>query len=401
MSGIDPVIAGSSRERILVNPQSESSGDDAAATPRDRDEPELGEWSASSAGEPFGEWELPGMGTSAPGCGEVSAQSFCDEHGHIQYRAHLCGRRECPECWSTQWAGPRTVSVVSRLAAARYAEPDGLDRRAVHAVVSPPEGDVPNSIEAFYSGRTKANEIAKEHGIRGGVVVAHGYRILPEVKEEYNSGDRELPMWRWVRANDRHWQDQVYWSPHYHIVGLARDVEPGDTDKDDGWVFKNIRSLGRYEGLRDREAMEEMVGTIRYLLSHATYPSDENRQSVTWFGDLHGTNFSPEEELSSGSWSVIQRIAEEVTGHRLDDEEGTDEEAEECPEEGCGGTVHDIWGARDFLDSAAAGELEREERERVRAVYEWTLGDRHPPPGMKRPQTEEQAREIEEFLLDE
>lgn len=367
----------------------------------ERQERELGAWAPTASGEPFGEWELPGMGDSSGRCGEVSATSFCDAHGHIQYRAHLCGRRECPECWSSQWAGPRTVSVVSRLAAARYVEDDGLDRRTIHAVVSPPEDSI-NTIEAFYQGRAEANDIAKDHGIRGGVVVAHGYRVLEDVKEQYRAEDPDIGMWLWLRRNEIPWKEQVYWSPHYHVIGLARDVEPGGEDRDGEWIFENIRSLKPYEGLRDREGTKAMVGAVRYLLSHATYPAEENRQSVTWYGDLHGTNFNPEEELSGGAWSVIQRITEEVTGSRRpeDEEDGHQEEDEnECPVDGCEGRTHDIWGARMFLESPVAEDLTRDERERVRVAYEWTVGDRHPPPGMKRPQTTEQAREVLDHLL--
>lgn len=365
---------------------------------------ELGAWTQPETGEPFGEWELPGMGDAGARCGEVSATTFCDAHGHVQYRAHLCGRRECPECWSGQWAGPRTVSVVSRLAAARYAEEDGIDRRTIHAEMSLPPGSI-NTIEGFYQGRRKANEIAKKHGIRGGVVVAHGYRVEPEVKEKYESEERDLPLWRWVRANDTHWKEQVYWSPHYHVIGLARDVAPGGEDVDGDWVFKNIRSLKPYEGMRDREGTEDMVKVVRYLLSHATYPAEENRQSVTWYGDLHGTNFDPEAALSDGAWSVIERVTEEIVGSRgevdQEDEGGhADEDDETCPVDGCEGRTHDIWSARMFLDSAAAQRLEREERERVRVAYEWTAGKRVPPPGLKRPQTTEQAREVVDVLME-
>lgn len=362
---------------------------------------ELGAWSSTSAGEPFGEWELPGMGDPAHDCGEWSAVAFCDEHGHVNYRSHLCGRRECPRCWSTQWAQERTVSVVSRLAAARYAVEDGLGRRVVHAVVSPPEDSI-NTIEGFYGGRSDALDLAKAHGIRGGVTVAHGYRVLDEVIDEYRELDRDVGLWRWVRENDEPWREQVYWSPHYHIIGLSRDTKPGDSEADDGWVFKKFRSLEAYEGLRDRDAYDDMAGAVRYLLSHATYPTAENRQAVTWFGSLHGTNFNPETELSDGAWSVIQRVSEEVVGTSLedDDQEGRGEDREECQREGCESRVHDIWSARMFLDQYP-DVWDRERRERVRAAYEWTAGLVHPPPGLKRPSTVEEAEETLNVLVEQ
>lgn len=358
---------------------------------------ELGAWSSTETGEPFGEWELPGMGNPSPRCGEVSATAFCDEHGHIEYEKHQCGRRECPDCWSHQWAKHRTVSVVSRLASARYSEPDGIDRRAVHAVASPPEDDV-NTIEAFYSGRREALDIARDHGIRGGVVVAHGYRVLEEARTEYREKDRDIGIWRWIRENENHWKEQVYWSPHFHIIGLARDVAPGDLDRDGGWIFENIRSLASYDGPRDREGTDDMISVVRYLLSHSTFPAGENRQAVTWFGSLHGTNFSPDEELSEVDLKVIQRVVKRQVGYFDDEGEKEGNEREDCPRDGCEGSLHDIWHARRFLETSGHS-LEREERERVVAAYEWTVGLRHPPPGRKHPKSREQAEEALSSLV--
>jgi hypothetical protein len=353
---------------------------------------------APAGEEPYGEWELPGMGEPGSDCGVVSAVGFCDSHGHIQYRNHQCGRRSCPKCWSDYWAENRTVSVVSRLAAARYSEPDGRRRRLVHAVVSPEEEI--RTIEGFYQARSKANEIAKEHGVRGGVTVAHGYRVKEEVQDEYRSKDAEGGLWMWIRRNERDWTEQVYWSPHFHIIGLATDFEAGE-ERSDGWIVHKIRSLERYEGMRDRSGTEDMVRTVRYILSHTTYPAGENRQSVTWFGDLHGTNFSPEGELSEGAWSVIQRVTEEIVGTagEIEEESGPGGETEECRVEDCEGKVHDIWHARRFLNGPAGQELSREERERVRVTYEWVAGIREPPPGAKRPRTIEEAEESLSLLL--
>lgn len=371
--------------------------------------PELGRWSASvETGEPFGDWELPGMGEAAPNCGEVSAVSFCDAAGHIEFRAHQCGRRECPECWSNQWAAQRTVNVAARLAAARYAAEAAADKRGIHAVVSP-EGETIDTIAAFYAARRRANEIAKEHGIRGGVIIAHGYRATDETRDRYESSGSDLPLWWWIRENGRPWREQVEWSPHFHIIGLAssenRDpesgrpghIEPGE-DRPDGWVFKNIRSLDRYEGTRDRGGMEDMVGLTRYLLSHTTYPAGEDRQAVTWFGELHGTNFNPEEALEPREWDRVQRVAKRAVGKEVDLEDG-EGGAEECSVEGCDGNVHEIWEARAFLDTVG-GSISAEMYDRIDTAYRWAIGDLEPPPELQRPRSVSWAEEAFAELLE-
>lgn len=94
---------------------------------------------------------------------------------------------------------------------------------------------------------------------------------------------------------------------------------------------------------RHSSPLKDMARDRSYLTSHITFPKGENRQVVTWFGSIHETNFDPEEELSDGAWSVIQRKAKEVVGSKGDDSgEGGPEEDEpdECPVDGCPGEIH-------------------------------------------------------------
>lgn len=359
-------------------------------------------------GEPFGEWSIPGKGEAAPDCGRVSPQGFCDASGHIEMGYHDCGRRECPDCWSRQWAGPRTVTVVSRLAAAREAAEDPSDKRAVHAVVGPPPDDLPNTIEGFYRMRAEANTIAKEHGIRGGVVVPHGYRATDDTKARYKREDPNLSLWWWIRQNETPWGEQVYWSPHYHIIGLASSrnldpetgqpghIKPGE-DREDGWLFKNIRSLDRYDGPNDIDGTEDMIRVIRYLLSHTTFPQNEKRMSVTWFGELHGCMFVPEEALTLVRWRKIQDTVERLVGSQADDDDEEDGE-HTCKVDGCDGTVHDIFQARAYLDTVQ-GTIPVDMQRRILTAYEWKIGKVHPPPGMKSPRSVEEAREVLDHLL--
>jgi hypothetical protein len=114
--------------------------------PDNQADPEsAGAWSETLDTFAYGEGDLllPGEGDSHPECGVVRVKGFCDgatrdggEETHIVYGKHLCGRRECPRCWSSEWTDPRTVSVVQRLGAARYAAEETQGKRAVHAVFS-------------------------------------------------------------------------------------------------------------------------------------------------------------------------------------------------------------------------------------------------------------------------
>jgi hypothetical protein len=377
------------------------------AAPEGRESGE-GAWSEKLDTYAYGEGELllPGKGDSHPECGSVRAKGFCDgaarDDGgetHVVYGKHLCGRRECPRCWSSEWAGPRTVSVVQRLGAARYAAEEPQNKRAVHAVFSPPEGDV-ESVTALFEVRKQVSDLADEHGVRGGIIVPHAYRATEDAKMAFREQGEYGTLWRFIRQNGTSWRDQVYWSPHYHVVGLCRDFEESDPDADGGWIAKNIKHKGSHSlapfRLQDREGYDDMAGVVRYLLSHATFPAEGSRQVVTWYGSVHGVNFGPSRELSEGAWSVIQRTAEEVVGAEGDEsgESGPDDdENEECPVEGCPGDIHPAHEIPDYLRDNRDN-LAFEQRCKLEAVYGWSVGDLDPPPGLRLPRTEGEAAEV-------
>jgi hypothetical protein len=306
------------------------------------------------------------------------------------------------------WTEERAVGITKRLSAARYAEQEGIDRRAVHAVVSAEEGDV-RSLQDVYDGYERAYRLAEEKGVRGGVAIFHGYRVKKDVQREFESADPDMGIWQWIiDERPESWRQLTYWSPHWHIIGLCRDFEADDPEEQEGWVAQRIdRERGRsaflpYEGLRDRESYEEVVGTVRYLMSHATFESGTSRDCVRWFGELATTKFQPSEELSDGSYDVIDRIVREVVGPDGDGEgeggEG-DGEIEEC--ECCGSrSWSPIWDAGDALaDPGWCDQIGRDAERRLVAAYEWVIGERLPPPGMKKPPTEVDAEEALEELV--
>lgn len=369
------------------------------------------ELSTASAQTFYGAEEMliPGKGEAADRCGEYRADGFCDgaAHGgdsHVILRAHQCGRRECPRCWSAQWARKRTVAAVARLGAARHAAGDDLDKRAVHVAISPPEGAV-ESVTDLYRYRTKAVEKAREHGVRGGLVVPHPWRVTDEAKAAFQDARddgldcAQSGVWRFVRENSEPWRSQVVFAPHYHVVGLSRDVKAGDGSE--GWVVKNIERNGSHAlepfYIRNEDGYEDMAATVRYLLSHAGFEKDGNRQAVTWFGSLHGTNFDPEAALTVTAWDRIQRTAEEVAGIDRDDPGEGGEDDEPCPVEGCPGEVYPI-GAFSEFSKQHSGSLGKLNLMVLRTALRWHEG-LDPPPGLHGPECAEDATEALLALL--
>jgi hypothetical protein len=145
-----------------------------------------------------------------------------------------------------------------------------------------------------------------------------------------------------------------------------------------------------------------VVGTVRYLMSHATFESGTSRDCVRWFGELATTKFQPTEELSEGSYDVIDRVVREVVAEGVEPEEGEggiEEDPDEC--ECCGGTSWSpIWDAGGALsDPGWCDEIGRDAERRLVAAFEWAIGERMPPPGLKKSKTEEEAEEALEALL--
>lgn len=365
-----------------------------------------GEWSDGL--EPFGvtAWELPGQGKSGSKCNEWYASAVCETCGRLDLGTHTCGRRSCPDCWGA-WAKEASVRAATRVQAFRYTQ-SGWRRQVAHAVVSPPEGEVRTERE-YWDGRSKAAEIAEEKGWRGFAVIPHPKRVTDDGKERYRAEDPDYGIWVWLRNDVEDMDRYTKWSPHYHVIGATgADMDPAK--ESDEWRYSFFRSLERFEGVRDRGSHEDVYGTFRYLLSHTGYPTGSTKQATTWYGDLANSVFVEDatedwqnEKPSEGVRSALEREIEAVAGPS-DEGDESDESAERedtddegpCPVDGCDGLLIDVFDVSRYLDY---NDPPPEVAERMRTARDWRLGRVEPPPGLKRPTTEEQAREAFESLL--
>lgn len=349
---------------------------------------------------------IPGSSDPPERCGRWGPKTFCKSCGEPHFGPQKCERRECRDC-ALKWRLDRAGAATARLAGARRAA-DGVRSRLVHAVASPPD---PTSEETAESERVrtltdwerakkKAYALAKEKGVRGGVLVPHGWRVREAAKRLYRelkqAGEIEdgLGIWRWIRNRPEDWRTLTFWSPHFHILGLAANVEASDPAADDGWIFKRIDHAGRSSfprfKLTDEETYRPMFRAMAYLLSHAGIEPRAGKQVVRWFGSLspgrHG--ISLDDELNDWERSVIDRNVENLgvpTGS---------EGPLECREEGCRGSRAPIWSAGSALaDPAWCEDIGRETEARLATAFEWAIGEVVPPPGMKYPSTERECME--------
>lgn len=256
----------------------------------------------------------------------------------------------------------------------------------VHAVVSAPEGEI-ETTGGYQRGKKHAQLLAKEHGIRGGAVIAHGFRVKEAVQRRFRAlkadGEIEAGLWRWLlEEREGDWRTAVYYSPHYHIVGFAEDVEASSPDEDDGWVVTNIRSVERHS-LTLQAPYEDLYGLFYYLLSHCSYDPEDSQHAVRWFGNVAYNKFSPE-QLVDWKESVVRRMA------RLARDEKLPEEYEHrCEEENCQTVLAPIMEASDHLQNAEwCREIGADAQRRLVAAVDWFYGDAVPPPGQQHPRSE-------------
>jgi hypothetical protein len=383
---------------------------------------------------------IPGKSNPGEGCGEWAPLEFCEACGEPHMGEQRCEQRQCPECW-TKWRKNQAMPIVRRLAAARESAGEGLEKRAVHAVVSPPEGEVTTLVE-FDDMMRRAYDLLDEAGVRGGVAIPHGWRVTDEAKREWaretDGGDDGPSLWAWVRESGD-WRTCTYWSPHVHVLGLSREFEAPKPEAVDDWIVSRIRTFSNHR-LTNPDCYEDLARASMYLMSHSAFEPQSGKDSIRWFGDLHPSRFSPDPrdgddpelpalrrggwgvdprdpvgslqvydlglaQLSLGTYKIVSRkAAEAVEVPNPEDPEGPEDPEKQCSpctncEARCKSPIHEAPEA--LQDREWCEQIGREQQRRLKAAFKWLLGEVVPPPGLKRPGTLEEARESFEAVAEQ
>lgn len=336
-------------------------------------------------------YAIPGMASRPDSCGNWYPYHVCDECGEPIFSESHCGLRRCPECW-WEWVRDTAEKIVRRLQAYRWAQDDGLDRRLVHAMFSPEQGD-DWTISQVDRMRSDSYDRADDAGITGGCTLTHLWRTSDEFDQEFRAakaaGAAEK-KWRYLRESyGRGWRTQTEVAPHVHQIAVAPEFEP---EQNDGWIAKRVRTLAPLKSLTDPSSYEDIAGLAMYLLSHTAVADGE--QALRWFGSIYPGGFNPEDELSAGALDVIERMAAEAVepdGDGDDDDDPYPEDREcEAGTEDCPGERMPIWDVPAARRVNHWGDLPRETDRRLTAAVDWMMSDLDPPPCS----TESEAREL-------
>ena len=105
----------------------------------------------------------------------------------------------------------------------------------------------------------------------------------------------------------------------------------------------------------------------------------------------------PAHRTTERELETVERKAAEAAGAGAVD----DEDSERCGCAECGSdSFSPIWEAgAALMDKRWTERIGRRQQKRLAAAFEWAIGDRQPPPGLKNPRSEEEALEAFEAVL--
>lgn len=226
-------------------------------------------------------WTLPGQSTAYESCNSVVYGLKCGSCGGKKVVYKHCDRPECPLCRNT-YAYEHARDMTDRLIGCNNAYLDNGVKLGwfKHFMVSPPQEDaikLCSTHDGFKKLRASVNKLLLASNVKGGAIVFHYYRIIPEMKERlryvgYGTGkDSNGSLWEGILLNVLSLGssfDYVYAAPHFHILGVGTSIPTKQFKKlYPGWILHNISTIShRLFVQRERH----MLNIAKYQLHHAS-----------------------------------------------------------------------------------------------------------------------------------
>ena len=272
---------------------------------------------------------LVGKGEKGVNCGKYHQSHVCEnaQCGKLHYAKNRCHRKECPDCYRAwkmravmEGIKPRIYSEKARIA--------NRSRRLSHVIVSMKKSENVKTKKDFDKMIQDAYRFVDGHGLRGGVMIIHGYRATPEAKHLAHKANKQT--WEWIREQPHHERYMVY-SPHFHFVGYYDYMEDGrglnknhevnramqvigdseesilfkylknagtkkDRELEMSWIYKTVLKTGTNSIETFNHDEKGMEGLLHYLLSHTVAEKSGRFDSIRWFGNCKKNAFGVTEE---------------------------------------------------------------------------------------------------------
>jgi len=169
-------------------------------------------------------------------------------------------------------------------------------------------------------------------------------------------------------------------------------------------AWSKQRTVGIIERLQKAREAANSGLQKRVVHAVASPPQDSiqyaSKDSIRWYGSLSTAKFRAEKEISDGAISTIERKAAEAVEKPIEDDSGDDTDNEaKCVE--CGSanfsSIFEAGGA--LIDQGWCDRIGPEQEHRLNIAFQWAINEIEPPPGLKNPGSEADAREAFKELL--
>lgn len=218
-----------------------------------------------------------------------------------------CGRRICPECWTTwaERAGKRCVDTLNGYLTAKFGPAQkalpGMDRERMlprHVSFHPPRKVIealvrevsretlPSEFQAVFISRFRKLceeiiESASGYG-SGGCIVVHEIRLRSDRKDKHSDYWTDTNRYRKV-LDRRDWRDHVVYYPHVHaLIFGSLEESPEFHERTEKEYREKTGQDGGGWTYRIHRVAHEPEKAITYLLSHASIPWSVH--TISYFG---------------------------------------------------------------------------------------------------------------------
>jgi len=307
---------------------------------------------------------LPGTGRKQPNCIRIPNQ-YCASCGQVYLRSGSCSNPLCPDC-VTRWKYKRTTTAFQRSWSIKLQK----KYRIGHIIASvPPELWIKvATTKKLKLLKKDLRKFLKGKGVKGGVMVLHPYRIRDELKKilydfipKNEKGLGEYGLWKLLTQHIQNWEDFIYFSPHFHIMGVYNWLE--SAEKGEPFVFKRV---GDFRG------PEDLIRCYMYQVSHTGISKMDDSHNINWFGKLSNSNWSIKKASER-----IQKWVYHIAREKLNEFSTVDGEIyRECPI--CKGELVSIHNLYEDLHI-----FKEDKQERLKYAYNWAKGT-IPPPTIKK-----------------
>ena len=216
---------------------------------------------------------MPGQGANYDECGHVKFGVSCKVDDYRKVVFHHCDRPECPVC-NDGYAYRKAKDMADRLFEGNrlYYKHGYKMGYLKHFILSPPQQEAItklSTLNGYRALRTECKDLLLNNGVRGGIIVFHMYRMLPEIAVRlqgvgYGVKSGKGSLWDGVVADGLELGSAykyVYLSPHFHVHAYGNLTYSPTFKRDTNWVYVNRKGRSTFEG---------MVKSIKYTLQHAS-----------------------------------------------------------------------------------------------------------------------------------